>query len=30
VLNREEGNHAQLGFAPQKGGWMLSYTVPLH
>jgi membrane-associated phospholipid phosphatase len=30
VLNREEGNHAQLGFTPQKGGWMLSYSVPLH
>jgi membrane-associated phospholipid phosphatase len=30
VLNREEGNHAQLGFAPQKGGWLLSYSVPLH
>jgi membrane-associated phospholipid phosphatase len=30
VLNREQGNHAELGFAPQKGGWMLSYTVPLH
>jgi membrane-associated phospholipid phosphatase len=30
VLNREQGNHAQVAFAPQKGGWMLSYTVPLH
>jgi membrane-associated phospholipid phosphatase len=30
VLNRENGGHGDIGFAPQKGGWLLSYTVPLH
>jgi membrane-associated phospholipid phosphatase len=29
VLNRENGVHADIGFQPQKDGWMLSYTVPL-
>ena len=30
VLNREDGNHGNLAFAPQKGGWVLSYNLPLH
>jgi membrane-associated phospholipid phosphatase len=30
VLNRENGNHAEIGFQPQKDGWMLSYNIPLH
>jgi membrane-associated phospholipid phosphatase len=30
VLNRENGSHAEIGFQPQKGGWMLTYNVPLH
>lgn len=30
VLNRENGNHATLGLQPQKDGWMLTYSVPLH
>ncbi|MDB6085843.1 MAG: phosphoesterase PA-phosphatase related protein [Gammaproteobacteria bacterium] len=30
VLNRENGNHAQLTFQPLKDGWTLSYNVPLH
>ena len=30
VLNRENGPRGDLAFTPQKGGWMLSYTVPLH
>jgi membrane-associated phospholipid phosphatase len=29
VLNRENGGHAQIGFQPQKDGWMLTYNVPL-
>jgi membrane-associated phospholipid phosphatase len=29
VLNRENGGHARLSFQPQKGGWVLSYNVPL-
>jgi membrane-associated phospholipid phosphatase len=29
VLNRENGTHGAIAFAPQKGGWMLSYNVPL-
>jgi membrane-associated phospholipid phosphatase len=29
VLNRENGVHAQIGFQPQKDGWLLSYSVPL-
>jgi membrane-associated phospholipid phosphatase len=29
VLNRENGNHGEIAFAPEKGGWMLSYNVPL-
>jgi membrane-associated phospholipid phosphatase len=30
VLNRENGNHAQISFQPEKDGWSLSYNVPLH
>jgi len=31
VLNRENGtSHGDLSFQPQKGGWTLSYNVPLH
>lgn len=30
VLNRENGNHAHVALEPQKGGWTLSYVVPLH
>jgi membrane-associated phospholipid phosphatase len=30
VVNRENGPRGDLSFAPQKGGWMLSYNVPLH
>lgn len=29
VLNRENGPHGDLSFAPQKGGWMIAYSVPL-
>src|SRR5882757_1336587 len=29
VLNRDNGGHAQIGFQPQKDGWMLTYNVPL-
>jgi hypothetical protein len=31
VLNREDGgpSRGNLSFAPQKGGWMVSYNVPL-
>jgi membrane-associated phospholipid phosphatase len=30
VLNRENGSHAEIGFQPQKDGWMLTYNVLLH
>lgn len=30
VLNRETGEHANLSFAPQRDGWMLAFSVPLH
>jgi hypothetical protein len=31
VLNREYGtSHGDISFQPQKGGWILSYNVPLH
>ena len=30
VLNRENGNHVQLGVQPQKDGWSLTLNVPLH
>lgn len=30
VLNRENGGQGQIAFAPQKGGWLLSYSAPLH
>jgi membrane-associated phospholipid phosphatase len=30
VLNREYGNHPEIGFQPQKGGWMLTYNIALH
>ena len=30
VLNRENGDHARISVEPQKDGWMLAYTLPLH
>jgi membrane-associated phospholipid phosphatase len=29
VLNRENGLHGNISLAPQKGGWVVSYNVPL-